>query len=57
MTTGVSAPAGRWWERARDDVRVRTIGLTAYYLGVLIALAALYGTGSVEAPAFVYQGF
>jgi hypothetical protein len=37
--------------------RARLALLTLYYLGILAALAAMYGRGNFETPEFVYQEF
>ena len=37
--------------------RVRFVVLTAYYLGILVGLIALYGKGDFSTPPFVYQNF
>jgi hypothetical protein len=36
---------------------VRFVVLTAYYLGILVGLLALYGKGDFSTPPFVYQNF
>jgi len=36
---------------------VRFVVLTAYYLGILVSLIALYGKGDFSTPPFVYQNF
>lgn len=55
------ATAGRGassaWQRAWSDSRVRTATLTVYYLGIALTLVWLYGSGGIEPPTFVYQGF
>jgi D-Ala-teichoic acid biosynthesis protein len=35
----------------------RFAALTIYYLGILVALVALYGQGNFSTPPFVYQNF
>jgi D-Ala-teichoic acid biosynthesis protein len=45
-------PSGRF---ARPWVRFVT--LTIYYLGILVALVALYGQGDFSTPPFIYQNF
>lgn len=55
--TATGRSATSVWQRAWADSRVRTAALTAYYLGIALALAWLYGAGGVEPPTFVYQGF
>jgi len=42
-----------WFARPR----VRFVVLTAYYLGILVGLIALYGKGDFSTPPFVYQNF
>jgi hypothetical protein len=37
--------------------RVRFVALTAYYLGILAGLLALYGRGDFSTPPFIYQYF
>lgn len=51
--TGWTRPAVRVW---RHD-RVRAVVLTAYYLGILLGLLALYGRGNFTAPSYIYQAF
>ena len=36
---------------------VRFVVLTAYYLGILVGLVALYGQGDFSTPPFIYQNF
>ena len=36
---------------------VRFVALTVYYLGILVALVALYGQGDFSTPPFIYQNF
>ena len=36
---------------------VRFVTLTVYYLGILVALVALYGQGNFSTPPFIYQNF
>jgi hypothetical protein len=36
---------------------VRFVALTIYYLGILVALVALYGAGDFSTPPFIYQNF
>lgn len=36
---------------------VRFVILTAYYLGILAGLVALYGRGDFSTPPFIYQNF
>jgi hypothetical protein len=35
----------------------RFAALTIYYLGILVALVALYGQGNFSTPPFIYQNF
>ena len=43
----------QWFARPR----VRFVVLTAYYLGILAGLLALYGRGDFSTPPFIYQYF
>ncbi len=36
---------------------IRFVTLTIYYLGILVALVALYGQGDFSTPPFIYQNF
>ena len=36
---------------------LRFVTLTIYYLGILVALVALYGQGNFSTPPFIYQNF
>ena len=36
---------------------LRFMALTIYYLGILIALFALYSIGNFSTPPFIYQNF
>jgi hypothetical protein len=45
------------WSQWSADPRVRFVGLTLYYLGILAGLILLYGRGDFSTPPFVYQGF
>jgi D-Ala-teichoic acid biosynthesis protein len=36
---------------------LRFVALTIYYLGILVALVALYGQGDFSTPPFIYQNF
>ena len=36
---------------------VRFVALTIYYLGILVALVALYGQGNFSTPPIIYQNF
>jgi len=40
---------------ASDSVRL--VLLTAYYLGIIAALVAIYGDRQFTPPPFIYQGF
>ena len=40
----------------RNDL-VRLIGLTIYYLAIIVGLAILYGGAEYTPPPFIYQGF
>jgi hypothetical protein len=65
----ISPAAGRptlpgWGGRLRAAARrlwavdaVRFAVLTLYYLGIAVALVALYGPGHAVTPPFIYQGF
>jgi hypothetical protein len=53
-------------ERGKDRVMsserfarpwVRFVALTIYYLGILVALVALYSGGDFSTPPFIYQNF
>ena len=37
--------------------RTRMVALTVYYLGILLALIAMYGRGNFATPHFIYQAF
>ncbi len=37
--------------------RVRLVGLTLYYLAIIVALILLHGRGELSTPPFVYQDF
>ena len=43
------------WLEARPRLRVAL--LTAYYLGIILTLLAMYGRGDFSTPPFVYQEF
>ena len=43
-----------WFERHPTLYR---LVLILYYLGIILALIALYGRGEFKPPPFVYQGF
>jgi hypothetical protein len=43
-----------WFEQRPALHRVL---LVLYYLGVILALIAMYGRGDFSTPPFVYQGF
>jgi len=50
----------RWmpfFTRVLADPRLRAVGLTLYYLSILIGLVLLYGKGDFSTPPFIYQGF
>jgi D-Ala-teichoic acid biosynthesis protein len=47
------APLSEWFARPW----VRFVALTLYYLGILVALVALYGVGDFSTPPFIYQNF
>lgn len=36
---------------------VRVIGLTLYYLAIILGLIIMYGKGDFSTPPFIYQGF
>ena len=36
---------------------VRFTALTIYYLGIMVALIALYSKGNFSTPPFIYQNF
>ncbi len=42
-----------WFAQPWVAFTVRTI----YYLGILVALVALYGQGDFSTPPFIYQNF
>jgi hypothetical protein len=44
---------GQWFARPR----VRFVVLTAYYLGILLGLIALYAKEDFSTPPFIYQNF
>jgi hypothetical protein len=48
LEVGLTLAANQW---------IRFVGLTLYYLAILIGLIVLYGRGDFSTPAFVYQGF
>ena len=41
----------------RDNLWLRQVALTVYYLAIIAGLVALYGRGDFSTPAFIYQGF
>jgi hypothetical protein len=45
--------SSRWFARPW----VRFLALTIYYLGILVALVAIYGQGDFSTPPFIYQNF
>jgi hypothetical protein len=55
VSVSASLSAAAAWLAARPGLRWAL--LTAYYLAVIAALAALYGPGRFTPPPFVYQGF
>jgi hypothetical protein len=46
-------PLSKWFAQPW----VRFVVLTIYYLGILVALVALYGGGDFSTPPFIYQNF
>ncbi len=47
------APSSNWFAQPW----LRFAILTIYYLGILVALVALYGQGNFSTPPFIYQNF
>ena len=45
------------WNHRFAQPWVRFVALTIYYLGILVALVALYGQGNFSTPPFIYQNF
>ena len=45
------------WSNRFAQPWVRLVTLTIYYLGILVALVALYGQGNFSTPPFIYQNF
>jgi hypothetical protein len=45
------------WSNRFAQPWVRFVTLTIYYLGILVALVALYGQGNFSTPPFIYQNF
>jgi D-Ala-teichoic acid biosynthesis protein len=45
------------WSHQFAQPWVRLVTLTIYYLGILVALVALYGQGNFSTPPFIYQNF
>ncbi len=45
------------WRERLAQPWLRFVALTIYYLGILVALAALYGQGNFSTPPFIYQNF
>ena len=45
------------WKHRFAQPWVKVVTLTIYYLGILVALVALYGQGNFSTPPFVYQNF
>ena len=44
----------RWFEA---HPRTYLVGLTVYYIAIIVALILLYGRGDLATPPFVYQDF
>jgi hypothetical protein len=36
---------------------VHIVGLTLYYLAIILGLILMYGRGDFSTPPFIYQGF
>jgi D-Ala-teichoic acid biosynthesis protein len=45
------------WSKRLAQPWLRFVTLTIYYLGILVALVALYGQGNFSTPPFIYQNF
>jgi hypothetical protein len=45
------------WSHRFAQPWLRFVTLTIYYLGILVALVALYGQGNFSTPPFIYQNF
>ena len=45
------------WSKRLARPWLRFVALTIYYLGILVALMALYGQGNFSTPPFIYQNF
>ena len=45
------------WSHRFAQPWLRFVALTIYYLGILVALVALYGQGNFSTPPFIYQNF
>ncbi len=45
------------WSSRFAQPWLRFVTLTIYYLGILVALVALYGQGNFSTPPFIYQNF
>ncbi len=45
------------WRNRLAQPWLRFVTLTIYYLGILVALVALYGQGNFSTPPFIYQNF
>ena len=45
------------WSNRLAQPWLRLVTLTIYYLGILVALVALYGQGNFSTPPFIYQNF
>jgi D-Ala-teichoic acid biosynthesis protein len=53
MNRGILASVARLY--ANPGIRI--IGLTLYYLAIILALIVMYGRGNFTTPPFIYQGF
>jgi hypothetical protein len=45
------------WNNRLSQPWLRLVTLTIYYLGILVALVALYSQGNFSTPPFIYQNF
>ena len=45
------------WSNRFAQPWLRFVTLTIYYLGILVALVALYCQGNYSTPPFIYQNF
>lgn len=45
------------YTRLISNQTIRILGLTLYYLAIIIALIIMYGRGDFSTPPFIYQGF